>query len=387
MEIELALEERLILKLIKLDMTDEEVEECRRLMSEGAVDWGRMIHLAVMHKVTMIMYRNVIEKNIFNVEGKWKNILNTYLAGNRIRNEMIYRHIYPVLSELSEIDVTCILLKGALLNHTLYDDFGLRHSNDVDLLVSEDALTVTEKIFEKHGFIQGQINWETRKLEPATRKQKAFQRMSTHELMPFILEKNESFCKFVEVDVHFDIFSRAKRMRANFPIAELFKSAKKITINGNIECYSLKPEYNLMQLASHLYQDATMIQSISRGKDIELIKFVDLNEFIRRNIHEINWGVFAEQLVEFRINPIVYYAIYYTEQIFGELVPRSFMNSICPPDQEYLNMFAFEEEHQHVWQQPFFERMFNFDRKEALKDIKKDESLKYISILKELKAK
>lgn len=365
----MAIEEQLILKLSKLNLCESDIKEATIALTESQINWGNFYDFIINHKIGSLIYRNFCKYG-FPINKRWSHVLEVYTVGNRLRNKHRYDTVTPVLNDLYDSGIKCIALKGAILNHTLYDDYGLRQSNDFDVLIQEKDISRTVEIMNKYGFIQSSKGTRSNKLEPASRREKAFYRMSTHEIVPLILESDNPFNKFIEIDVQFDIFSHAKNMRVDFPIKNLFDSAEELEINqGRIKCFTLKPEYNLLQLCSHIYQDNTMIQNIVKSKDHILRDFIDVHEFILKNINEINWEYFSTEICKYHLNDIVYFVIHHVHEIFGKILPKSFIEKIRPNDVSYLNMYGFEETTRYNWKKPFLNRLFDLNRKNEMNEI------------------
>ncbi|GFN32226.1 nucleotidyltransferase family protein [Paenibacillus xylaniclasticus] len=372
-------EARTVLLLCKVEPSEYEIEEANLLL--GAPDFHFIQFLAYLmeHKVTMIVYRNLLAHSLHrHIPPKYMHMIDLFASGMEERNQVLDDQLMPLFRLIQDRGITALLLKGAVLRHTVYPSPGLRFSNDTDLLVQEKDLQSICKLLVELGFIQGFFSYKTG-VEPAKRQEVITKRMVTHEVVPFLKEVHHPMCKVVQVDINFDIFNRAKRMRTGFDTAALFESV----IPSSSVLASLRHEYNILQLSSHLYQDAAMVQGIRAHKDMELIKYVDIYEYIRKFGSSIDWDWLRSEIVQAGLQSVVFYALYHMEYLLGSIVPASFMNSIAPDDKAYLDYYGVEEEKPIRWKKTFLERMFDSRRKLELLDVDKkelSESSKYFDI-------
>jgi len=372
-------EARTVLLLCKVQPSEDEIKEAHLLLGNPAFHYLQFFAYLMEHKVTMIVYRNLLAHSLHrHIPPKYMHMMDMFASGMEERNRILDMHLAPLFGLIRDRGIEAVLLKGAMLRHSVYPTSGLRFSNDTDLLVQEKELQPIGKLLEEQGFIQGFYSYKTG-VEPASRQEVITKRLVTHEVVPFLKEVHHPMCKVVQVDINFDIFNRAKRMRTNFDTAALFDS----TIPSSSALSSLRHEFNILQLSSHLYQDATMVQGIRAHKDMELIKFVDIYEYIRKFGESIDWDWLRAEIVQAGLQPVVFYSLYYMEYLMGSIVPESFMNSIAPDDRAYLDYYGVEEEKPIQWNRTFLERVFDSKRKLELLGLDKGElgeSSKYFSI-------
>ncbi|WP_068776139.1 nucleotidyltransferase family protein [Paenibacillus sp. FJAT-26967] len=361
---EWTIEQQTVLLLGSITVTDENLERARTFFAVKNFDHAVWISYLLDHKLALITFWNIKKYKLEGlIPGKWRHILDLYFQSNQYRNERMMEELSSVLEALYNADVRCVLLKGSMLRYTVYPDIGLRYSNDIDLLIPENDLTKAAEIISSLQFIQGHYKLDEKIIVPASRQQIMLKRMTTHELVPFLKEIKKPFCEFIELDVHFDIFSRSKNLQHAFPIKELFENAELRFIGEqHVPCYTLSPTHNLLQLASHAYQDAALMQGILNRKDNELIKYVDIYESVLLNKGSIDWVQFAADLLEGQVNHVFYYVAYHVELLFGEIFPASFMEAIRPERLDYLNQYAQEEAEPVQWKTSFMERLFDRSR-------------------------
>lgn len=379
----------LLLYLSKINPTEEELSTAGNIIHNGEYSPAFLFALMFDHRVALICFRNMKKNNLIGkLPFKFLHILENYTTHVKERNEKVFAKLGPVFEQLNHLEIPYAPLKGTMLLHNTYKDYSLRYSNDVDILVQEKDLSAISSLLEKHDLEQRIFNYDTAKFEPASKQQKIFHRMTTHELLPFLLydEVNPDF-PYLEVDIQFDIFNRAKNLRQYFDHSKLFEQlCDTPTSLGTMTI--LRPEYNILQLASHLYQDATRLISIKKGKDLELIRFLDIYEFVNQNSQQIDWEYLASEVEQYNVQHILFYALYYTELLLGEFVPVSFMDKIRPLNLDYLDTFGVEEGLSIKWSKSFVKRMFDLKRMEEIRSVDQDaitQTSKYYKGMEKLK--
>ncbi|MGG4094490.1 nucleotidyltransferase family protein [Paenibacillus lautus] len=359
-------EEKLLVLLSKLTPSDSDRMVINTIipgLEEG--QWLRFYDFGVRHKVLNFVIRNATQMGISLHNKQWSKLFTSSMHANEIRNKHIYEEITPILFQMEACGIEYAALKGLHLNNVVYKDYSLRQSNDVDILVKDSCLSLATDLLISKGFVQSKNNLT---LEPASKKLKRFYRLSTHELVPFLKRTDNPFCPIINVDVQFDIIGRSKNLRIPLPYEDIFKKVSKITLpsrEGKIN--TLSSEFALLQLCSHLYRDMTRIQDILSGRDLKLINFLDIYQFI--GSQRIEWKELYDFCTVYNVNHILYYALHYTNLVYPCNIPEWFLTKIAPDDISYLNQYGFEEKQLFEWQTPFHIRMFGKKHKEEVERI------------------
>lgn len=382
-KIDLSKEAEALLLMSRLNPTNVEVDLTKEYLKESSFNYTLFVSLAIDHRVSQLVYKNMLDNDIHRfLPVKWRNSIEAFYYFVKRRNEFIFNKIDVIFSDLNSSDIPYASLKGTMLLHDIYVDYGLRLFNDIDILVKENNLSLVTSLLNNLGFEQMIFDKENARLQSVSKKQKIFHRMSTHELIPFYLNINNEECRHIEIDIQFDIFNRGKFLKQAFYIKSVFEELNKVRLKSGLMITVLKPEYNILQLASHLYQDATRILTIREGKDLELIKFVDIYEFVKKHFNNIDWDLLAEVVNKNHINHILYYSLHHTEVLLGSFVPENFMQVIKPNDLKYLDTYGTDENLFIKWEIPFIKRMFRTDRKQMISVNEVSERSEYYKTMK-----
>lgn len=361
-----------LIYLSKLNPSNDEIESVKHTFENSEIQVSIFAALAIEHRVAQIIYINMVRFDLIHyLPVKWRDVMKCVYEFVKKKNIHFLSRLEKVFLEMNSKDITYAVIKGAMLINEIYSDYGLRQFNDIDILVMEKDLSSIEKMLVEQGFSQEIYDIKTRTRVLATKKQKIFHRMTTHELLPFRLKTGISDLGEITVDIQFDIFNRGKFMKQEYNMKSLFNNLE--TINVNNACITiLNPKYNILQLSSHLYHDAVRIRTIRNGRDLELARFLDLYEYINMKKSKVDWVAFSDELNKSNINHIVFYSLYFTELLYGEFLPDGFLKDIMPTNTDYLDTYGLDEGLLIKWEIPFPKRMFLFNRSNVVKNINID---------------
>jgi hypothetical protein len=99
-------------------------------------DWVRFALLTRYHGIGPILFR-VLHERSEGVPPEWLQMFKAEYVANAFHNQLARASVDEIGAVLGEERIRVILMKGAALLRTLYDDQGLRTLCDVDLLVDE----------------------------------------------------------------------------------------------------------------------------------------------------------------------------------------------------------------------------------------------------------
>ncbi|MCB0062263.1 MAG: nucleotidyltransferase family protein [Caldilineaceae bacterium] len=168
-----------------------------------------------------------------------------------VRNLVLYHHLGQLIRALEAQAIPTILLKGAYLAATVYEDMALRHMVDADLLVPESALDTAIEIVIALGY------------QPLTPLMPVhLYRTHAHHLPRFFKEGSLS------VEIHWTI-TRPNQVYT-IPMTDLWARAQPATVAG-IEVSTLAPEDLLLHVCLHATYQHLLEQGVRFLCDIDAI--------------------------------------------------------------------------------------------------------------------
>ncbi|MFH1844022.1 MAG: nucleotidyltransferase family protein [bacterium] len=166
------------------------------------------------------------------------------------RNTIFRRELHQILEAFSQRNIVPILLKGAALNLSIYDDLGERASADVDLLVRTDELDLASDIMRRVGY-----RLDESSLDEAFYRQHHYHLIFRHEQM--------SWCCF---ELHWDL--TLPLMDIRFNAAEVRERAVDTQLDG-LPVQLPSPDDMLLHLSQHTGLNAFNI--LAQIRDIERV--------------------------------------------------------------------------------------------------------------------
>jgi hypothetical protein len=102
-------------------------------------DWELFSQMADREGVAPLMYWKLKDSPV-SVPPSTFNLLRSTYYQTLAQNTLMYQELERILKALDEAGIPVIVLKGAALAVTVYEDIGLRPMGDLDLLVKEEHL-------------------------------------------------------------------------------------------------------------------------------------------------------------------------------------------------------------------------------------------------------
>jgi Uncharacterised nucleotidyltransferase len=371
----LSREARLILALAKIEFGEVELADCRALMrrSAAAFDWAAFLDQACRHRVLPLIARNVVEHQLYlptdecvAIPHGW--LFATVYEGNFQRNTQLYGELGRVLEAVNATGVTYALRKGPLLAEGIYGDRGLRVIADMDLLAAkEDAKAVADAL-RGLGYLQGKPSANGRTVEPFDRGTRLFWSVHVDNLLPFVkLAFDPEFPQkppfLLKVDVSLNVLAGGDASRDT--IGELL-SRSVAAISCGQPTRSLHPADALIDICVHLWKEADARYYIQTGKDLTLLKFIDVAASFAtyRESHDV--AELVERVRAYRVHEGVYYAVAHANEIFPGLGADEFLATVRPDDVDYLDGYGYREGSPQRWSKPFLERLFGEEYRKEL---------------------
>lgn len=371
-------EEKMLLLLSRNDYNDEMEDYIQNIILLPQIDWNLFWGLGINQRVNGVICNRIQE--LSNVPLSVKRSLQFILFSQIQRNACHKQEIAKIYSELEREEVNYAFLKGAVLNFVYYGE-GERISNDTDILVDLNDLAKVIKICEKMGYVQGHI--ENGEIVPATKREIMFAQLNTYETVPMIKKTGNPYLPFHEIDINFRLGNDDKG-----EMSKVMLKDTEIVGNSDFKLRTMSLERFLIYLCIHLYREATMVYKIVRGDDLILYKFMDIHYFIISNQPKLSWEKLLKEAEILNRQKDVYYALYFTEELYPGTVGSEILKSFDMLGKEFLDQYRGRDNSEEVyeWKMKFHERMFDdVSRIKEAKENIEQENERYNSIREELK--
>ena len=218
------------------------------------------------------------------------------------RNLLLYHQLRLLLAEFQQHAIPVLLLKGAYLAATVYDDSALRHMVDADLLVPESALGAAIEIVTALGY------------EPLQPLSPVESYLAHHHHLPFFMKAGS-----LSVEIHWTITRPDQPY--TIAMADLWARAQTATVAGRAVA-ALAPEDLLLHVCLH----ATYQHLLEQG-----IRFLcDIDAICRHFGPQLEWELVVARAQQWGWGPGVYLALQLATDLLAAPVPPAVLTALAP---------------------------------------------------------
>jgi hypothetical protein len=177
--------------------------------------------------------------------------------------------------------------------------------------------------------------------------------------LPFVKPTSDPEVLSFEIDLCLDLFQ--KRSAGSIDTSAVLDRAEAAVICGE-QSFALSALDQLLDICLHLYKEATSYLSISQGRDINLLRFIDVVESVRVTPP----GVLAQlprYAAEVGAERELYFALFHASVLYADAIPPELLAELRPEDRGYLDEYGALEGRTRRWSQGFLDRLFNPGRR------------------------
>lgn len=311
-------EDRLLLLLSKVSISEQEANEIRGLLDEG-IDWSIVLANAIFNRVLNRIYENVQKLRVADKLNSdiFLTIFKLY-AMNAEKAEQYKRQLVEIAKEFDKESITFAIIKGIAVGSKIYGDSNSykREFSDIDILINKTDLKMAKKIIKRLGFIQGEYNIYTNKIDEISRERELIMQMTSHQLMPYIKEINVCntlpIKEVLEVDFNFSILDGSDDMELT---QDVLRSKEQFELYG-YAINTLTKEWMFIQLSTHCYREFISDYHKFKLQDLTLSKLSDFYEFVIRYKNQVDWDKVCEISNRYNISDAIYFSLKMTDYIF-----------------------------------------------------------------------
>ena len=142
----------LLLLLCRYPFDEKDRETLAGLIS-GVKDWHKLVELINAHGIIALAAYNIKEAGlVMEVPEEAMAVLENGYLQSVVRNTWLTERWKEVNTILSNAGLKHVLLKGMVLEHTLYGSKGLRQMTDNDILVKREDALKAWNLLQQEGF-------------------------------------------------------------------------------------------------------------------------------------------------------------------------------------------------------------------------------------------
>jgi hypothetical protein len=272
-------------------------------------DWDLFAQMADREGVAPLMYWKLKDSPVVVPPSTFNFLRSTYYQ-TLAQNTLIYQELERILNVLDDASIPAIVLKGAALAATVYEDIGLRPMGDLDLLVPREELSNVVTLLNGVGFGRNE-NIERRP---------GLDRIIKHH---FALAGGPQ--NHILLEIHWNLIAGDSDWRS--PTLEWFwnqrEQSESMGSRGLTSAIfsSLSPTAHALYLSSHL-----MLQH--GGSEARLVWLFDLYLLICMCDNQIDWDVLISRAEDYGWSYALYKSLLSVSECFDRSLPLWRLESV-----------------------------------------------------------
>jgi hypothetical protein len=345
-------EQKLLLLTSRLTFSEADEVELLEVL-KNKLDWFYILNTAIKNKVLPLMWNNLSKRYCqYYMPNRIEQISRYYYLGNRECNTIYLNELKKVLNNTTAKGIPCIPLKGAFLIPNMYKDFGIRLVGDIDCLIKKSDIRRIRSAMNEIGYFEGDYDYKDKKIKQISREEDILWKMKMNNLYPFKKICNSEYVDFTEFD-----FSFSLDLDLNIEAVETMVNRSSIRKSDTYK--SLKICDFFVQLCCHLYKEASNAMWVALGKDLNLIKFCDVREFVINFMDDAAKNEAVEFALKYGFQKALYFTVFYLREIYCDGYETELIDSLNVKDTDFLNSFGKKDFGENIaWKKSFWQRLF-----------------------------
>lgn len=287
-------EQRLVLLLSKpfFSRADQKILESL-VESRASLNMERVYRLCLDNEIAGFAYK--YSKGIDLFPQADQKHLDGFYKNTAICNMLALKETLRILEILSRQDITAIPLKGTWASDTVFEDFGVYPSKDIDILVQPQDLFKAKKVLcNEYGYSNLEGISESDLLQ-------------NHYHLILVKEK--------ALEIHWNLVKRYFKI----PVGFWWKTAKPFEWNG-IKCMELSIENNILYHVFRLFDHCFY----------PLRFFTLLGGIIDRHRDDIDWDQLIQTADDHGMKRLLAFTLKATSDLLGTYIPKVVMEQTMP---------------------------------------------------------
>jgi hypothetical protein len=289
-------------------------QETKNIIIEAkkkGINWNSFLEKARENGVSAIvsLRLNEINNHFPKIPSNISEELKKDYYLNSAKNALIFEELRKVLKAFKESGLPAIVLKGAALASTVYENLALRPMTDVDLLVKKEDLLLADERLKLLGYMPSDrsandMNFSSSYLTSLDYRNSFQNSPSFHIHWHFVNSTvpNESYIHHVKME-------------------NIWRDTEKADIAG-VETLVMAPHHLIIHLSEHALR-------VSHSAN-KLCFFCDVNEAVHFYGSKLDWNKLVDESFKFHLNRMVYLSLHFTSQFLGTGIPEDVLLKLKP---------------------------------------------------------
>lgn len=258
------------------------------------INWTFLMQFASHHSLTPLIYWNLNANFKDTVPPPVLEKLRSEFVLNARHSLYLTRELIKLLALLKENQIPAIPYKGPVLAHQAYNNVSFRQYCDLDILVQQNNVLRTLRLFTQHGY---QV------VPPLANEEEAADLLTTKKDFRLISTDGR-----VILELHWRL--TGKKFYFSFELEQIFKRLVPVTVAG-AKMLNFAPEDYLIILCAHG----------SKHLWLRLLWICDINEFIR-NYPNLDWELLLRRSAACGSSRMLLLGLLLAKELFGAALPQ-----------------------------------------------------------------
>ena len=260
---------------------------------DAPYDWRGLIKTARREGLSLILYKELKGRNGLLPQEYLEDLRREYFL-TLVQHKYCFRELVRCLKA---VDVPVILLKGAALLPTVYNDLGAKPLMDFDILIHRKDLEKVTGRLDSLGY-------------------KPYGMAGPYVNRIILLNRDESV---LSLEVHWHIENGMFPNLHRISLDKLWQEAIPVEIEG-YRSLILAPHHQLLHLSVHALRHAYD----------RLLLLWDIHLVINHYRGQLDWEELVREALEFRLSRPLYYGLYLTKLLMHTDVPQHVLDRLRP---------------------------------------------------------
>jgi hypothetical protein len=303
----LSREDALLIHCARLELTEESRQAVKDILAEG-VGWDFLLEKAGWHRISCLVSYHLRNPDLNTLVPQ--RILQQLQNLNYVslgRNVLLQDSLSKLLSAFSQEGIPVIVLKGAALLGSVYQDISLRPMSDLDILIHPEDLDRAEAIALRQGYAQ---IWGEETRDDA---------ITNGRHLPNLIHRE----KQIMLEIHHHIVGANEPY--HFDLSGFWARAVPLKTLG-AGALTLSPEDLLIHLSIKFLLDRHYNSGSALGQ------LCDISEVIKHYGDSFDWNLLEKAANDYGIAPGLHFALYSCKQLLHTQVSASVLQRLRPPD-------------------------------------------------------
>lgn len=303
-------EDKLLLLCCRMDIGREDRNGLIEIQRNN-IDWDCFLEKARGEGVSPLVFIR-LPKVVINENDIPRYVIDElrkdyYL--NATRNTLIFNALGNILNVFNEAGLWVIVLKGAALAETAYNNLALRPMSDVDLLVKKEDLFSIDEHLKGIGYF------------PSDRSVDDIDLSSTYLTT---LDYRNTSANSPSFHIHWHFVNSTIPNYSyihNIEMGDIWQDARKATV-ANVETLIMAPHHLIIHLSEHALRVTHSLSKFSL--------LCDINEAINSYQDRLEWERLIKYSLKFKLDRMVYISLYFASKFLAAKIPEGVLLRLRP---------------------------------------------------------